>query len=244
MNQHSSAVPSVTAAQMAEVDRLMTEVFHIDLVQMMENAGRLLARLAADRFLSGSPVGKAVAVLAGTGGNGGGALVCARRLHAWGAAVQIVLTKPPEAFKDVPAHQLQILQALRLPVLQASSLPAIGRQELLVDGLVGYRLSGSPHGTVAMLIEWANTQEDPVLALDIPSGMDATTGQVYPPAIKATATMTLALPKTGLLHEGAKPYVGELYLADIGVPPVVYAQPSLGLEVGPLFSSADLIRLR
>ncbi len=77
-------VPFLNAAQMAEVDRAMIEDYQIDLARMMENAGRNLALLARDKFLSGNPQDKGVAVLAGSGGNGGGAMVCARHLHNWG----------------------------------------------------------------------------------------------------------------------------------------------------------------
>src|SRR5262249_59434332 len=85
MNTPTDAVPSLTTEQMVEVDRAMTEDFHIELIQMMENAGRNLAHLARTRFLDGDPSRKRVVVLAGTGGNGGGALGCARRLRPWGA---------------------------------------------------------------------------------------------------------------------------------------------------------------
>jgi NAD(P)H-hydrate epimerase len=82
-----------------------------------------------------------------------------------------------------------------------------------------------------------------VLALDAPSGIDTTTGTVYDPAIRAAATMTLALPKEGLRADGVTRHVGELYLADIGVPPSLYAGAALGLEVGPIFASGDILRL-
>ncbi len=78
-----SKIPYLTTAQMIEVDRLMVDVFGIQLVQMMENAGRLLASLAQARFLDEDPVNKNVIVLAGSGGNGGGALVSARNLYHW-----------------------------------------------------------------------------------------------------------------------------------------------------------------
>ncbi len=95
-------VPFVDTPQMIEVDRAMIEDFHIDLIQMMENAGRNLAHLARHRFLEGNPAGKTVVVLAGTGGNGGGALVAARRLHNYGAAVQLFITKPEDLPQSLP----------------------------------------------------------------------------------------------------------------------------------------------
>jgi NAD(P)H-hydrate epimerase len=106
---YEGEVPSLTTEQMIEVDRAMMQDMHIELIQMMENAGRHLAHLARVRFFDGNPLGKKVVVLAGTGGNGGGALVCARRLHTWGAHVQIILTHPPANFTPVPAHQLDIV---------------------------------------------------------------------------------------------------------------------------------------
>lgn len=237
-------VPYLTASQMAEVDRAMVEDFHIELAQMMENAGRNLAHLARSRFLNGDPSGKQVAVLAGTGGNGGGALVCARRLHGWGARVQVFVTRPDEAFAPVPAHQLDILHRMDVPVVRAEAIMPAQRPELIVDGVIGYSLKGAPQGAAADLIRWANAQIAPILALDIPSGVDATTGAVYDPAIRAAATLTLALPKQGLRAPEATPWVGELYLADIGVPPALYSGLKPGLAVGPIFARDDIVRLR
>jgi NAD(P)H-hydrate epimerase len=82
------------------------------------------------------------------------------------------------------------------------------------------------------------------LALDTPSGLDTATGAASDPAITATATMTLALPKKGLRSPGAEACVGELYLADISVPPSLYNRPPLGLKVGPIFATGDIVRLK
>ena len=87
-------------------------------------------------------------------------------------------------------------------------------------------------------------QGTPILALDAPSGVDTTTGTVFTPAIQATATMTLALPKEGLRAPDAEKHVGELYLADISVPPALYAEPALGIQVGAVFAKDDILRLR
>lgn len=237
-------IPYLTTAQIIEVDRAMIEDYGIALIQMMENAGRSLAQLARARFLGGDPVGKTVVVLAGTGGNGGGALVCARRLHNYGARVQVFVTKPAAAFSPIPAHQLEILGRMKVPVAPAEALAPALSPDLIVDGLIGYSLTGAPRDSAAALIRWANGQAAPVLALDAPSGVDTTTGTVFNPAIIATATMTLALPKAGLRAPGVEAHVGELYLADISVPPALYAEPALALTVGPIFAAADIVRLR
>lgn len=237
-------IPTLTTPQMIEVDRAMIDDYHIDLVQMMENAGRNLAHLARERFLGGDPRNQRVVVLAGSGGNGGGALVCARRLHNYGADVRVFVTKPDAAFTSVPGQQLDILRRMGVPVTLAEMVD-VDRETavLIIDGIIGYSLQGSPRGPAADLINWANRQAAPILALDVPSGLDTTNGMVYEPAIRATATMTLALPKAGLLRETAVSHVGELYLADISVPPVLYASPALQLAVGPIFAASDIVRI-
>lgn len=240
---YSAEVPYVTTAQMVEVDRAMIKDFHIELIQMMENAGRELAHLARARFLDGDPRGKRVVLLAGTGGNGGGALVCARRLHNWGAQAQVFVTRPDDDFTPIPKHQLDILRRMKAPIALADAIGSIETPALIIDGLIGYSLRGAPRGPAADLIRWANAQSAPILALDTPSGVDATTGTVFDPAIRATATMTLALPKKGLRAPDVEAYVGELYLADIGVPPELYAGPVLGLTIGPIFAESDIVRL-
>ena len=236
-------IPYLTTSQMIEVDRAMMEDFNIELIQMMENAGRNLASLARERFLNGNPSGQHVVVLAGSGGNGGGALVAARRLHNWGAKVQVFITQPSQDFTPVPFHQLDILERMKVSVSQAGAIKDVTDVDLVIDGLIGYSLKGAPRGAAKDLIQWANGHGASTLSLDAPSGVDTTTGTVFDPAIKATATMTLALPKEGLRAPGVQANVGELYLADISVPPSLYAEEVLGLTVEPLFAESDIIRL-
>lgn len=239
---HAAAIPYIDTSQMREVDRLMMDDYKIGLIQMMENAGRDLAHLARQRFLRGSPVGKRVAVMAGSGGNGGGALVAARWLHNWGATVHLSLGKPPQSMTEATRRQFEVSRCLSIPygTNQDQDVDAF---DLIVDGLIGYSLKGPPQGAIRELILWANDEAVPVLALDVPSGLDASTGAIHDPTISATATLTLALPKLGLCVPEAKARVGELYLADIGVPPELYESPGLQLSVGPLFSHEEIIRL-
>ncbi|MEM9261105.1 MAG: NAD(P)H-hydrate epimerase, partial [Bacteroidota bacterium] len=223
----STKLPRITTEEMIEVDRLMIEEYGILLMQMMENAGRCLAILARDRFLEGRVGGRHIAVLAGTGGNGGGALVAARRLRAWGAKVSVFLSKP-EGMREIPQHQLGIVQRMGVPVSTATELPQDHEYDLILDGIIGYSIQGNPRGNTKALIEWANQQATPTLSLDTPSGLDLTSGTIYSPTIAAAATLTLALPKHGLFAEGVAAVRGELYLGDISVPPALYAEPSLG----------------
>ena len=165
-------VPFLTTQQMIEVDRAMMEDYKIELIQMMENAGRNLAHLARIRFLENNPVGKKVVVLAGTGGNGGGALVAARRLHNWGANVFIVISKPPQNFTPIPGHQLDIAQRMNIPIYPAHQVIYVQNPALILDGLIGYSLKGSPRGSIAELINWANQQSNPCLLYTSPSPRD------------------------------------------------------------------------
>lgn len=236
-------IPYLSTEQMREVDRAMVDDYHIGLIQMMENAGRNLADLARSRFLGGDPRGKRIVVLCGAGGNGGGGLVCARRLITWGAEVRVCTTKDDISFQGVPAHQLDILRRMRVMVSTAEEIKRLPAPDLIIDTIIGYGLTGAPNGPAADLIRWANAQQTPILSLDVPSGLDSSSGEVHNPSICATATMTLALPKEGLRTPAAKAVRGELYVADISVPPDLYARPGFGLDVGPVFALQDIIRL-
>ena len=230
-------MPVLTTAQMAEVDRLMIEEYHISLIQMMENAGRNLAELAR-RQLGGQVADRSVVVLSGAGNNGGGGLAAARHLHNWGARVYLQFAFDTGRLKEIPAQQLEALRAMDLPANQSLELK---EADLIIDALIGYGLNGDPKPPVAGWIEAANHAGPAILALDAPSGLDTTSGLPGKPCIQAAATLTLALPKTGLMTDQARPYVGNLYLADISVPPEIYRQ--IGVEVPNLFAEDTMIEV-
>lgn len=233
-------IPLLTTDQMRQVDRAMIQDIGITLVQMMELAGRHLATLARER-LGGAVRGKRIVVLAGRGNNGGGGLVAARRLANWGAQVGVVLAAPPDEYRDVPAHQLAILQRMEVTLVAAQDQMPLQNADLILDALIGYGLRGAPAGAPADLIRTANASGAPILALDTPSGLDTKTGEVFDPCIRAGATLTLALPKTGLLKDTARSVVGDLYVADISVPSQVYA--NVGIEPPDLFAEAEIVQL-
>lgn len=225
---------------MVEVDRLMVQEFGVSLLQMMENAGRALASVARD-LLGGSATDHRVVVLAGTGGNGGGALAAARRLHGWGAHPVVVTTKDQPAMSPAAGRQLATLRTIGVSVFGAAQLERVPKPDLVLDGILGYGLRSAPRGAAARLLSWARGGDVPVVALDVPSGLDVDSGRPWTSAVAAQATVTLALPKVGLLSSEAASYVGDLYLADIGVPPEVYRR--MGIAVGPVFTRSDLVRL-
>jgi NAD(P)H-hydrate epimerase len=209
----------VTAEEMRRMDNVTIQEFHVDVLVLMENAGRATATLAK-QMLQETTFGKRVACLAGGGNNGGDGMVAARHLANWGADVNVIPGTTKDRMKNVPLEQLHILEKMGIPILLRDY--NLKDYDLLIDGLIGYGLEGNPRDKVAMMIKDANTSGRPILALDLPSGMNATTGEVYDPCIKAAATLTLALPKTGFLTPSTSPFVGDLFLADISIPRRIY----------------------
>ena len=229
----AGSLPWLSVAQMREVDRLMIEEFAISLEQMMENAGRNLALLA--RHLLGSDASdRRVLVLAGSGGNGGGGLAAARHLAAAGARVSVALAAPPERLAPVTRKQYDALARLDIPHGDVSA-----SEDLVVDALLGYGQSGAPSGRTAELIR--RTAGALVLSLDVPSGLELESGRLHDPHIRAAATLTLALPKEGLRSADAADVTGNLYVADISVPPAVYER--LGASHRSPFGRSAIVRI-
>jgi len=231
-------IPSLSTAQMREVERLLVEEYQIEPRQTLENAGRSLA-LLAKQLLGNDLVDRPLVVLAGRGHNGGGGLVAARHLLNWGAWVQVLLTHPPDVYTGVTAHQLAILQAMDAPLAWAEEGWELPLADLVIDAIIGCGLRGEPTGKARDLIQLANSSHAPILSLDAPSGLDTSSGHLATPSILAAATMTLALPKMGLISEPGISACGDLYLADISVPPQLYAR--LGFAVPPLFARDPIV---
>jgi len=225
-------VPAVTAAEMQQVDRVATEEFGLSLGRMMEHAGRNLARaVMAFEDCEASQV----AVLAGNGGNGGGGLACARHLATRGRLEAVALDREPSEITGTTAIQLDILERMGVPI-QVDEASAIREADLVVDALVGYGLSGAPRGSAAALIEHTAATDSPVVSLDVPSGVDATTGETPGVAVDPARTLTLALPKTGLSECS-----GSLWLGDLGIPPAVY--DAAGIEYSQPFGESFIVEL-
>lgn len=230
----ATTVPTVSVDEMRDLDRAMIEEFSIQLPQMMENAGRNLADVV--RSLGPWGDGCHVCVVAGGGNNGGGGLVCGRHLFNWGADVDVVVDRPRGTLGHAAAHQIDTLERMGVPVLGRPPASA----DVVVDALIGYGLFGAPSDVTADLIAWTNEVDAAVVSLDIPSGLDATTGVPTETCVRATSTLTLALPKRGLLTEQARGVVGRLFLGDISVPPALYRR--YGLRSLP-FQEATIVEL-
>ncbi|MEE9166196.1 MAG: NAD(P)H-hydrate epimerase [Candidatus Neomarinimicrobiota bacterium] len=241
------SVPAVTADQMREVDRLMVEEYNISLEEMMENAGRNLADLTMEILNRKGPLenGRHVVVACGTGNNGGGGMVATRFLFNRGLDLTVVLAGEESRLKTAPAQRWRTLKRLPVTALVANGHDERGvfaECDLIIDAIFGYGLRDTPKGTPARVIsEIVNSGNTNVLSLDVPSGLDSTDGSFGKACIRAMATVTLALPKTGLREPKAKECVGDLFLADIGVPPSLYKH--LGLPPQYLFTQETILPL-
>lgn len=234
VDESGTPVLAVSEAQMREVDRVAIEHTGPNLFQMMENAGRNVA-ISAIRNMGRD--GRSVVVLAGTGGNGGGGIAAARHLANRGVDVRVAVTSP-DGLGDVPRQQLDVAQMSGARVIGIESLNTEPPPALVIDAVIGYSLRGAPNGAARQLIEWANAVDAPVLSLDVPSGVHATTGETPGVHVRANTTMTLALPKRGLVAEAA----GELALGDIGIGLDTFRRAGVKLEQSP-FRDTFLIPL-
>ena len=235
VTERGIVVPAVDSAQMREVDRIAVEETGPNLFQMMENAGRNLALLAIQLLGEGWERAK-VLVLAGNGGNGGGGICAARHLANRNLTVAVCLAEPA-TLRGVPEFQRKILQSTSAKEIPHAQIKH-QQPDLVLDALIGYGLNAAPQGQVADLIASTASYRAPVLALDVPSGVDATSGQTPGVFVSPRWTLTLALPKTGLLPR----LTGELYLGDIGIPNQVYSR--IGIKYVSPFGPHSWVRLR
>ena len=224
----SSDLPTLSSAQVKAADTLASERFAISVDWLMEAAGWQVARFCRGR----------TAVVCGVGNNAGDGLAAARHLHRWGRLASVSCVDPAR-LKGPAARQLEALRALGVKV---STGLALDGAQIVVDALLGTGLSRPPEGVFAEWIDFINGSRRRVIAVDLPSGLDADTGVAYAPTVRAHTTVTLGLPKPGLLQADGPSLAGEVWVADIGMPFEVYAE--LGLKVpAHLFAMHDRFQL-
>jgi NAD(P)H-hydrate epimerase len=213
----------VTSAEMAELDRRADEEFAVPTALLMENAGRRVAEVVPSLPAGG----RRCVVLAGKGSNGGDGLVAARHLAARGWRVDVLLLAREEEIKGEARRNMLLAREAGVEIMPVNSMALAGARErllsasVIVDAVFGTGFHGSPVGLAAQLIEAANAAAAPVVAVDIPSGVEADSGAVRGAAITAAATVTMGWPKVGLLVYPGAARAGRLYVADIGYPPAL-----------------------
>ncbi len=210
-----------SAAQMREMDRRTIGDYGVPGIVLMENAALRVVEVMAERF--GPLRGKRVTVVCGKGNNGGDGLAIARHLETrLGAQVTVNAVADPEDYAGDAAASYKMARAFGLDIRHGHPHLASGA-DVVVDALLGTGITGGVHGRLAGIINAMNDSGRPIVSVDVPSGLDADTGEVEGACVRATLTVTFALPKLGLMVYPGAEYVGELVVADIGMPRTVMA---------------------
>jgi len=229
-------VKIVTAQQMRELDRRAIHERGLAGLTLMENAGRAVA--AAARRMLGPCSDRTIVVLCGPGNNGGDGFVAARHLAADGLNVQVYLAGSADEVAGDARENLHRLAEAGLSATEVDDPARLAKPlcqaGLVIDALLGTGLSGKVRGLPGQLIEALNDARRPVLAVDVPSGLDADSGEPLGLAVRARETVTMGLPKIGLFLYPGMDYAGRVTVADIGLPGDLVAESaSVGDLVDP-----------
>jgi NAD(P)H-hydrate epimerase len=213
----------LTRAQVREVDRRAIERYYIPGIVLMENASQAAADVACS-MLAGSKHAR-VLILCGGGNNGGDGLAVARHLHNRGLEVRIALTIDPARYQGDALVNWRIVQTMEVPVIPADP-DAIAETDasLIIDAIFGTGLTQPPRPPFAQVAAAIERSGRPVLAIDLPSGLDCDTGEPLGVCIRATQTVTFVAEKAGFANPASRAYTGEVTVADIGCPPEIIAE--------------------
>ena len=226
----------VTAQQMRELDRAAIEDRGVPGLTLMENAGRAVAEATAR--LASTQRRRPIAVICGHGNNGGDGFVAARHLREQGHEVSVFLAaEHAEVTGDAQANLLRLREA-GIKCIEVKDPGPVANAcrgaSVVVDALLGTGLTGKVRGLPGKLIEAVNECGTPVLAVDVPSGLDADTGEPLGLAVRAVETVTMGLPKLGLFLYPGVDYAGRVQVANIGFPADLMSEtPSVGDLIDP-----------
>lgn len=216
----------VKASEMQEMDRMTIRELGIPGVVLMENAARGATKIFLDHF--DHDEGEDVVVLCGRGNNGGDGYVMARYLHEAGLNVKVFVLSDLGKISGDALINLEIIQRMNLEIKEVpgpeaweACRQAITECDYIIDGILGIGLNSPVRGFYRQIIEEANASEKPIMAIDIPSGLHADTGQIMGVAIKAALTVTFGFPKPGQVVFPGAGLVGRLAGVDIGIPEMV-----------------------
>ena len=217
----------LTRQQVRDCDRVAMERFSISGLVLMENAGAAAACLILSRLET--PARSGVCIVSGTGNNGGDGFVLARHLCNAGVSVDVVICGSRARIKGDALSNLVIIEKMGLPIVfvEQSEPEAIGRivaghagsagVRLVVDAMLGTGAAGPPRQPIGAAIKTLKDLDKPIIALDIPSGLDCDTGLPMETAIRAEETITFAALKKGFQVSGATEYTGSVTVASIGI---------------------------
>ena len=210
----------LTRAQVREIDRRAIEQYHIPGIVLMENAARAASNAAMGMFRGRRATQKSAAIVCGGGNNGGDGLAIARHLHNLGVLVTIVQAweKEPSGDAAINWRVIQAMEFSPLPMKIAKAVLNPISNDLVIDALFGTGLSSAPRGEFATLIGSINNSRLPVLAVDLPSGLDCDSGEPLGPCVRATRTITFVAQKAGFANPASRAYTGDIIVGDIGCP--------------------------
>lgn len=231
----------LTSEQVARLDAAALEC-GVTTVQLMEIAGWQVARCAW-QHIGGRP--GPITVVAGHGNNGGDGLVAARHLASWGCPARVMVIADKSRVQGLLLDHISTARRCGVDVRVGADLAdvrdAVDAAALVIDAILGTGLQRAPRELQASAIRALNAGETPVLSVDVPSGLDATTGEAFEPCVRATLTCTLTAMKQGLQRGGAAAHAGELWVADIGMPATAWELA--GLRRPPGVGGGELVHI-
>jgi ADP-dependent NAD(P)H-hydrate dehydratase / NAD(P)H-hydrate epimerase len=225
--------------QMAELDRQIINEIGIPAMVLMENAARAVVKVLEQKYSELLP--KGILIICGTGNNGGDGLAAARYLASSGYPVKAFLAGNKDKIKGEALLNLSIWQKLGYEITEISEeshlewlYQALQESALIIDAILGTGLSQNVQGLNSQIIAYLNESALPIASVDIPSGIDGSTGKIRGIAVKAQLTITMGALKLGhLLYPGAN-YTGELWVADIGIPPIFLSNPEFKIKLASM----------
>ena len=237
-SESPGALGELTSEQVARLDAAAAEC-GVSTVQLMEVAGWQVARCAW-RHLGGPA---SVTVVAGYGNNGGDGLVAARHLATWGCAVRVLVLGDEERVTGVVRDHVVSARRCGIDVAVGTDPAAVhgvvAEAALIIDAILGTGLRSAPREPQASAIRALNESAVAVLSVDVPSGLDATTGEAFDPTVRAALTCTLTAMKRGLRQRDAASHAGAVWVADIGMPATAWLRA--GLVRPPRVTGGELV---
>jgi NAD(P)H-hydrate epimerase len=206
----------LTREQSRQLDRRAIEEYGISGLVLMENAGRGTVDVVERLGISGP-----VVILCGKGNNAGDGFVIARHLEIRGHAAKAILLFPPSDLTGDAATNFAILEKTNVPIVETpDDLASHSRgADWIVDAMLGTGARGEPRPPFDAAIDWMNAQHARKLAVDLPSGLNCDSGLPAVHTFRADHTCTFAAPKIGFKNSAAQPFLGQVHVCDIGVPP-------------------------
>jgi NAD(P)H-hydrate epimerase len=240
MHRSTQARPLYLTASVRELETLARERFGITDVELMKRAGQA----ALDCLLAEWPNAKKITVVCGTGNNGGDGYVLAQLAKQHGLTVTVLTVGDPAKLPSPAREAYEACQQTHVTIQDFSATTGWAGVDVIVDAICGVGLRDAVRAEMQSVITAINTSRVPVLALDVPSGIVADTGQVAGMAVKATVTITFIGVKLGLLNGSGSAYTGKLHLHDLALPADLFALVTAALDIMRLPSFLPLLAPR